>query len=398
MKPLTRVLAASAAALALATAAAPADAGGYRYGGGYHGGGRYYGGGYWRGGVTIGIAPYWGWGAPYYAGYYGPRYYYPGYTPATTRATSTDRSTRRAQSVPQTYVERDDVATAPPPPQAPAPAPAQSQNGGNWWYWCAGSRNYYRTSRNARAAGSACRRSRPTERRPRPGFPRHHHAAPAQTLCCPPGPGPDRLRDRSRRSVAGRDAGTRQVVRGVPVRRFDVPRLRAQPDRRRVGLAERQQRRCRHHGGGHRDRRCGRRGDRRQQQRGRCRRRHGRAHRRDDRHRYGPGSYYGTQRRYDAAYHQCMYAKGNKVPVAANYTSRTTQYPSSASYPPPAAYPPRPTVRTRRRPTACIRRPTCRRARIRRRTRRRRATDSRGDIPRRAPSGARFIARVGFGR
>ena len=53
-------------------------------------------------------------------------------------------------------------------------------------------------------------------------------------------------------------------------------------------------------------------------------------------------SYYGTQRRYDAAYHQCMYAKGNKVPMAANYTQRTTQYQGSgASYPPPtASYPP----------------------------------------------------------
>lgn len=52
------------------------------------------------------------------------------------------------------------------------------------------------------------------------------------------------------------------------------------------------------------------------------------------------GSYYGTQRRYDAAYHQCMYAKGNKVPMAGHYQSRTAAYPSAPSYPPPANYPP----------------------------------------------------------
>ena len=33
---------------------------------------------------------------------------------------------------------------------------------------------------------------------------------------------------------------------------------------------------------------------------------------------YG-ASYYGTQRRYDQAYLQCMYAKGNQVPVRAGY-------------------------------------------------------------------------------
>jgi uncharacterized protein YcfJ len=51
-------------------------------------------------------------------------------------------------------------------------------------------------------------------------------------------------------------------------------------------------------------------------------------------------SYYGTQRRYDAAYHQCMYAKGNKVPMVGNYQQRQVQYDSSSSYPPPANYPP----------------------------------------------------------
>ncbi len=33
-------------------------------------------------------------------------------------------------------------------------------------------------------------------------------------------------------------------------------------------------------------------------------------------------SYYGMQRRYDAAYLQCMYAKGNQVPVGPRYAPR----------------------------------------------------------------------------
>lgn len=46
---------------------------------------------------------------------------------------------------------------------------------------------------------------------------------------------------------------------------------------------------------------------------------------------YYGASYYGVQRRYDGAYVQCMYAKGNQVPVRA---------PARYRGPPPAYYPP----------------------------------------------------------
>lgn len=57
---------------------------------------------------------------------------------------------------------------------------------------------------------------------------------------------------------------------------------------------------------------------------------------------YSMQSYYATQRRYDNAYMQCMYAKGNQIP---GYR-RTIRSPGSApagdrSYPPPPSdYPP----------------------------------------------------------
>ncbi len=45
-------------------------------------------------------------------------------------------------------------------------------------------------------------------------------------------------------------------------------------------------------------------------------------------------SAYGSQRRYDFAYIQCMYAKGHKVPVSGNFASSNAA-PNSASAPPP---------------------------------------------------------------
>jgi hypothetical protein len=61
------------------------------------------------------------------------------------------------------------------------------------------------------------------------------------------------------------------------------------------------------------------------------------------------GSTYATQRFYDNAYTQCMYAKGHKVPVAGNYDSgRRTVYSAPASSsaatipPPPPGSPPPP--------------------------------------------------------
>ncbi len=54
---------------------------------------------------------------------------------------------------------------------------------------------------------------------------------------------------------------------------------------------------------------------------------------------YASGSYYETQRRYDNAYLQCMYLKGNQVP---GY--RRTTRPKRSYYPPPPPpdYPPPP--------------------------------------------------------
>lgn len=53
---------------------------------------------------------------------------------------------------------------------------------------------------------------------------------------------------------------------------------------------------------------------------------------------YATESYYEAQQRYDYAYIQCMYAKGNKIPVYGGYISQ----PSSAPPPPPPGYPPPP--------------------------------------------------------
>src|SRR5215470_11246448 len=48
------------------------------------------------------------------------------------------------------------------------------------------------------------------------------------------------------------------------------------------------------------------------------------------------GSWYDTQQRYDIGYMQCMYAKGNKIPVSARFASAPASAPQQArSYPPP---------------------------------------------------------------
>jgi hypothetical protein len=51
-----------------------------------------------------------------------------------------------------------------------------------------------------------------------------------------------------------------------------------------------------------------------------------------------------AQRRYDIAYEQCMYAKGNQLPSASYYRPSNTVIvvPNSSGYYPPAAYPPPP--------------------------------------------------------
>jgi len=56
---------------------------------------------------------------------------------------------------------------------------------------------------------------------------------------------------------------------------------------------------------------------------------------------YAGVAYYATQQRYDGSYYQCMYAKGNKVPVYGG-VARAPSYPPPAAT--PAPYPPPPTA------------------------------------------------------
>ncbi len=58
----------------------------------------------------------------------------------------------------------------------------------------------------------------------------------------------------------------------------------------------------------------------------------------------GNASAYSAQRRYDVAYSQCMYAKGDKVPVSGRMASQNgyPPPPPSAPPPPPGYYPPPP--------------------------------------------------------
>jgi len=52
---------------------------------------------------------------------------------------------------------------------------------------------------------------------------------------------------------------------------------------------------------------------------------------------YAAGSYYEAQRRYDHAYLQCMYSKGNQIP---GYRRRLSNDPARSYPPPPPNYPP----------------------------------------------------------
>jgi len=54
---------------------------------------------------------------------------------------------------------------------------------------------------------------------------------------------------------------------------------------------------------------------------------------------------YGSQRQYDHAYAQCMYAKGHRVPVSGNYTPAVPAPASATIPPPPAGSPPAPPSR-----------------------------------------------------
>ena len=57
---------------------------------------------------------------------------------------------------------------------------------------------------------------------------------------------------------------------------------------------------------------------------------------------YASRSYYEAQQRYDNAYMQCMYAKGNKVPVYGRFTSPGPSAPQRRYPAPPPDYPPPP--------------------------------------------------------
>ena len=60
----------------------------------------------------------------------------------------------------------------------------------------------------------------------------------------------------------------------------------------------------------------------------------------------GNTSAYGLQRRYDYAFEQCMYAKGNKIPVSGRFESTRPSAPrASAPPPPPPGSPPPPPPR-----------------------------------------------------
>lgn len=56
----------------------------------------------------------------------------------------------------------------------------------------------------------------------------------------------------------------------------------------------------------------------------------------------GESSGYGLQRRYDNAYIQCMYAKGNRVPVSGRLTEGMASQRNGAPPPPPGNPPPPP--------------------------------------------------------
>ena len=57
---------------------------------------------------------------------------------------------------------------------------------------------------------------------------------------------------------------------------------------------------------------------------------------------YSSVSYYESQRRYDHAYLQCMYAKGNRIPAYGRFTSPEPPASTGWESPPPAGYPPPP--------------------------------------------------------
>jgi len=56
----------------------------------------------------------------------------------------------------------------------------------------------------------------------------------------------------------------------------------------------------------------------------------------------GQASGYGSQRRYDNAYIQCMYAKGERVPVSGQLAPRPAQAFNPPPPPPPPGFPPPP--------------------------------------------------------
>jgi hypothetical protein len=67
---------------------------------------------------------------------------------------------------------------------------------------------------------------------------------------------------------------------------------------------------------------------------------------------YAGGAYYSVQQQYDFAYQQCMYAKGNKIPVSGHYARSLREQSAAAAspgpvtpFPPPPNAPPPPPPR-----------------------------------------------------
>ena len=56
---------------------------------------------------------------------------------------------------------------------------------------------------------------------------------------------------------------------------------------------------------------------------------------------YASGAYYAVQQRYDNSYLQCMYAKGNRIPVYGHFTGPATAHPPAPGYYPPPPPPPK---------------------------------------------------------
>src|SRR5471030_202144 len=269
-------------------------------------GGYYHGGGYWRGGVFIGAPLFWPYGPSYYDPYYDPGYYY---SPPLV-----------VESAPPTYVERS------------APAPTQSST----WSYCSNPQGYYPYVKDCKVPWrSVDPASVPAPRRGEGAMNTTMMRLvagilPALLTACAVAPtGPSAMAlpgsgksfeqfqsdDLSCRNYAQAQAGSAQqasdesTVRSAALGTVVGAALGAAVNGGRgagvgagtglafgtlAGVGE------------------------------------------------GQRSAYGTQRRYDNAYQQCMYAQGNRVPVSGRMMASPAPVYSAPAYPPPNTPPPPP--------------------------------------------------------